>query len=341
MRKPLARFQKGLSLVELMIAITLGLILTAGVLQLFLSNNQTFRTQQATSRVQESGRLAAEFLASDIRMAGFTGFRGRLSAVQNKVIAAGYQNKYENGIEFISAANAATLAPIANTNVLILRGAIDGVGAPLLKAAEAGKFTVSLLSEKADSCSAAGASTSYNGLCIGEAAYIADYQKTFVFSVSGLNKLNATTLEVSYVGSWGGNNIDPDEYFVEGAVVSPAREVVYFIRNGMSGRPSLFQKVNSEAAVELLEGVSDIALFYNRDATKNVYVTALDQLGGLWNNQTNPIVSVRLELVVQSIADNVLEDEQTYTLGAADVVAADKRLYKVFSTTVALRNQLP
>lgn len=339
MKKLTVHYQKGLSLVELMIAIALGLVLTAGVLQLFVSNTQTFKTQQATSRVQESGRLAADFLASDIRMAGFTGFRGRLSAVQNKVVPVGYQNKYQNGIEFIDAANAAPLAAKANTNVLILRGALDDVGAPLKKAAEAGKFTVSLLSEVAGSCAAAG--VRYNGLCVGEIAYVADYQKTFVFQVATLNKVDATTLEVTYVGTWGGNNVDPDEYFVEGAVISPAREVVYFIQNGVSGQPSLFQKVNDQDAIELLEGVANISLRYNRDSAKNNYLTALNQLGDLWNNQANPIVSVHLELVVQSVADNVLEQEQVYNFNEADVTATDKRLYKVFSTTVALRNQLP
>ncbi|ARU27615.1 hypothetical protein CBR65_09340 [Cellvibrio sp. PSBB006] len=71
------RKQAGLSLIELMIAITLGLILMAGVIQVFLSSRVTFATQQAMSRVQETGRLAVEFMARDIRMAGYMGCTSR------------------------------------------------------------------------------------------------------------------------------------------------------------------------------------------------------------------------------------------------------------------------
>ncbi|RYZ81289.1 MAG: prepilin-type N-terminal cleavage/methylation domain-containing protein, partial [Moraxellaceae bacterium] len=45
--------QKGLSLVELMIAITLGLILMSGVVKVFLNSKSTYSTQQALSRIQE------------------------------------------------------------------------------------------------------------------------------------------------------------------------------------------------------------------------------------------------------------------------------------------------
>ena len=58
MTNTLPHRQSGLSLVELMIAITLSLLLIAGVLQIFLSSKQTYSTNNALSRVQESGRFA-------------------------------------------------------------------------------------------------------------------------------------------------------------------------------------------------------------------------------------------------------------------------------------------
>jgi len=62
--------QHGMSLIELMIAITLGLFLIWGVTQSFLTSKQTYRTQQGLARIQENGRMAQEFIGFDVRNAG-------------------------------------------------------------------------------------------------------------------------------------------------------------------------------------------------------------------------------------------------------------------------------
>lgn len=69
--KSLMKNQSGLSLVELLIAMALGLILTLGALQMMLSSQSLYRTTDSLSRIQESGRFALDFLAKDIRMAGY------------------------------------------------------------------------------------------------------------------------------------------------------------------------------------------------------------------------------------------------------------------------------
>lgn len=63
--------QRGLSLVELLIAMALGLLLTVGALQMMLSSQGLYRTTDSLSRIQESGRFALDFLAKDIRMGGY------------------------------------------------------------------------------------------------------------------------------------------------------------------------------------------------------------------------------------------------------------------------------
>ena len=65
------RFQRGLSLIELMVALAVGMLLIAGFLQIFLSVRSTYATNEASSRVQENGRFALDFLASHARMAGY------------------------------------------------------------------------------------------------------------------------------------------------------------------------------------------------------------------------------------------------------------------------------
>lgn len=62
----------GFTLVELMVALVLGLIVVGGVISVLLSNQQSYRTNQALSQLQDNSRTAFELLARDIRQAGST-----------------------------------------------------------------------------------------------------------------------------------------------------------------------------------------------------------------------------------------------------------------------------
>src|SRR5690554_5331527 len=65
--------QRGLSIVEIMIALLLGSLLTFGIVQIFTSNSQTFRLTDADARAQEAGRTAADVLSRALRNAGYFG----------------------------------------------------------------------------------------------------------------------------------------------------------------------------------------------------------------------------------------------------------------------------
>lgn len=80
-----ARFNRGVTLVELMVAMLLGLIVVGGALSLIAANKQSYRTNEALAQVQESARTAFELLARDIRQAGSTGCdnSGRVGFVLN------------------------------------------------------------------------------------------------------------------------------------------------------------------------------------------------------------------------------------------------------------------
>lgn len=67
----LRRLQAGLSIVELMISLVLGLLLMAGIIQVFLSSRQTYAANEAMGRMQENGRFALDFIARSARMAGY------------------------------------------------------------------------------------------------------------------------------------------------------------------------------------------------------------------------------------------------------------------------------
>lgn len=65
--------QWGLSLVELMIAMVIGLLLILGVMQVFSASRVSYQLSEGISRTQENSRFAIDMLQRDIRMAGHFG----------------------------------------------------------------------------------------------------------------------------------------------------------------------------------------------------------------------------------------------------------------------------
>lgn len=63
--------QQGLTFVELMVAMTIGLFVMLVVSQIFLSNKQSYRTQDDLSRLQESARYAQSLISRTARFAGY------------------------------------------------------------------------------------------------------------------------------------------------------------------------------------------------------------------------------------------------------------------------------
>jgi prepilin-type N-terminal cleavage/methylation domain-containing protein len=63
----------GFTLVELMVAVTIGLIILAAVSQIFVTSRLSYKLEENLARVQENGRFAMEFLSRDLRMAGYAG----------------------------------------------------------------------------------------------------------------------------------------------------------------------------------------------------------------------------------------------------------------------------
>ena len=65
--------QSGLSLVELMISLTIGLVLLAGITTLISRQSSTRTEMEKSSRQIENGRYAIQILQDDIELAGFYG----------------------------------------------------------------------------------------------------------------------------------------------------------------------------------------------------------------------------------------------------------------------------
>lgn len=119
--------QQGFTLVELMIAMLIGLIVVAAAGGVFLSNSQVYRSTESVGRIQENARSAFEIMSRDVREAGAIACNGAdhlegepallLSALKRGISATGAVldiyagNQYMTAVsDHIKAAASITLA---------------------------------------------------------------------------------------------------------------------------------------------------------------------------------------------------------------------------------------
>jgi type IV pilus assembly protein PilW len=67
------RVNAGFSVLELMIALMLGLIVVSGIVQLFVGNSRTYEIVTAQARLQENARFSFAFISRAARSAGYFG----------------------------------------------------------------------------------------------------------------------------------------------------------------------------------------------------------------------------------------------------------------------------
>lgn len=323
--------QRGLSLVELMIALTLGLMLTAAIGYFYLGSRQSYRTQDGMARLQENARYALEVIARDVRMAGYRGCVGPTVPITNTL---NNPNQYPwnfavpiQGFEATSATvwspalDASITSPLGGRDVLTVRGAFGGGTLVTAHAASTAPLTVNAGS----------------GLQQGNIVLVADCTDAAVFQIT--NSSVTTSVEhAAGAGTPGNASADLGKVYTGGELIQVSTKT-YYVRANPAGRPALYRIEGSNAAQELVENVADMQIDYGVDTSGNFavnsYLTA--------NNVTdwNQVLSVRVNLLVSSEEDNIVPQPQQFLFDGATVTAPDRRLYKVFSTTIGLRNRLP
>ena len=142
--------QAGVSLVELMIAITLGLVAVGAAMSIFLANRKSFALVEGLARVQENARFAVDMLSRDIREAGNAVCGGNLPSV-NIVPSGNAWATWDRGLvgddwnSGFPVPTSGSPLQIANTDSLLLWSASSG-GTPIQiteHAINAGTFTAS------------------------------------------------------------------------------------------------------------------------------------------------------------------------------------------------------
>jgi len=334
--------QRGLTLVEIMIAVTISVVLLAGVGKVFISSKHTYRVQDALSRVQESGRFATDFLTKSIRMAGYSGCNN-ISDPVNMVdldkdgIADSFSEFTTDaliGLEYtdlpspLTSSVSLTAADVKpDTDVIILMNA-----APTENVTLVGNLTVSNANVQLDSA----ATGLYQP---DDVLIISDCESTDVFAatnVSGGSKITIAHSTTVNTGNFLSKTYGSD------AVILKLDKTAYYIGTNDNGNPALFRKRlgngTSMITEELAEGIEDMQFQYGEDLTgdgiANRYVDA-DTAGIDMSN----IVSVRLGLLVYTVEDKIATKPQTYMFKGQTITPADNRLRRAFYTVIKLRNR--
>ncbi len=115
--------QAGFNIIELMVAITISLVLLAGVAQLFLSSKASHNVQNGMGRLQENARFALDALASGIAKAGYD-LRGVSETATKLDLATTLENSVENATLTFTSANSTASDDIA----IEYRAATDCMG---------------------------------------------------------------------------------------------------------------------------------------------------------------------------------------------------------------------
>lgn len=76
--------QIGLSLIELMVALIIGLFLIIGAVTVYNQSRNAYRTTEAVARLQETARYAFDVLEPEIRMANYWGFNNRADYIEDR-----------------------------------------------------------------------------------------------------------------------------------------------------------------------------------------------------------------------------------------------------------------
>jgi len=307
--------QQGLSLVEIMVALTISLILMAGVLQIFIGNQQSYRVQEATSRLQESGRFVGHMITKEIRMADFWGCAGNASNLTNHLApaVAPAVHPITPGVGGISGTDNTGLN---GSDTITLQGAHGGGMGVTAHSVNAASFSVSNTDHSLDQY---------------DVVLASDCTNADLFEVTSSSPGTNTTV----VGNTGNNNpgfsnaTKPGMSYANGsAMIYETRSIIYSIKAGASGQPALFRSENG-TDVEMVEGVENMQFLYGEDTdndkTANRYV-ASSTAGLVMDN----VVSVRITLTLRTIEDSV----------ATVTANGDRRIRRTYTTTVTIRNRV-
>ncbi len=80
--------QRAFTVIELMVALTIGLLVALAAVNLLITNQKTFNVQKGLGDVGDNGRFALEFIAQQVRQAGYVPPDARITNWPQIIVAA-------------------------------------------------------------------------------------------------------------------------------------------------------------------------------------------------------------------------------------------------------------
>ena len=347
--------QKGLTLIEVMIAVTLSILLLSGVIQIFTSTKQSYRIQDGLSRIQENGRFAVQILSSDIQMAGFLGCNGggqftntlKSSGILEYNFAEtvrGY-NDITTGSANYSYLSSAGITPDVGTDIVVIRRPETEPFRTTAPTSDSEVY-MEVASSVTNGCD--GTSNQINGFCTGDFMMIADCEKSVVFQ-AGTITANGLTATITHPttgapgnndATWGGNGAFTELFDADANTeIYKLSTVVYYVET-VDGIPSLFQYTNGSTEA-LVEAIEDLQIQYGEDTSDNGIANAYRDANAVanWDN----VVSAQINFLVRSKNNNMAENATGYTfngtaVASGDMTSGDRYIRREFTTTITMRN---
>ena len=342
--------QAGFTLVELMISLTVGLLISGAVASIYVGNRQTYNQQDALARMQENGRFAMQIIARDVQGAGYRGCAPIGAAIVNP--PGGFAANFAQALVGNNAA-AAAWTPALDAAILAL------VPAPMV-GTDSDVITVRGVQPGSARTSAAPTSTTVvnvdnlSGLVVNDYAQLAVCNTVpsstyFQIAAAGAVTLTASTAIIPMTAPIGSE-------------IRKMQTTTYYIAQPAgAATPSLYRQQGVSAPEEIVENVAGMQILYGVDlgiglnnATGDKVIDQYDTAAAvnaviLANVATagapcagctgwDRVRSVKINILVVSASNNVAETASAYTADGFNY-AANRRLKQVFTTVVSLRNR--
>lgn len=360
---PLRR-QHGVTLVELLVSLVLGMLLTAGIIKVFAGNRTTYAFNESLSRIQENARFTLDHIAYNTRMAGYSGCLSDV-AIHNNLDDApnNFRDDIENGIQGHDAngtGNGQTYVALATNPAAsstltdwtpALPAELDDLvlpGSDVLIVRGIAGVTQSLVSPFNDSAQLFVATP--HDFLVGEILVVSDCQKASIFQLTSVDSTghNFTHSAASFTPGNSSPNWGTEQDFGLGSEVARLQAYAFYVGRGADGTPALFQyrlqvlgsgTESDFVAEELASGIETMQVRYGLDGDKD---NAIDSWADSVTDWT-AVLSVEVTLLARAADEYGTEtDSVVYSLGTTKFNPVDdRRLREVFSTTVAVRNRLP
>ena len=329
------RSQNGVTLVELMISLVIGLLILAGVTSVFFASRTTYTYNETLSRIQENGRLALESLSFDIRMAGFFGC-GKADLIPINVIANDPPiDKIDGGVAVrghtygdagAAFVDSGLLKGIADSDVIVIRRASPN---PL-----------NLVGNLSTANANIQVASNPDGFVAGDALLVTDCTVGDLFRAtnvsSGEGKVTLAHASASNTTNFLSKTYGPD------AQVMRFEEIAFFVRQTdrktKSGKPinALFRRVNGQVQ-EIVDGVEDMRAFYALDTDVTGFKAKEEVAATAWAR----VVAIRVHLLLSTQEPTLTEAQEYQFADDAKKDGADKVMRHEFTQVIALRNRLP